>query len=148
MAAAFESLFRSGEVWELTAPEDRWGGYSNLMIPARDYINALRIRGKIQRAMDELLAKFDAIVTPTLNTESGSVEKPFTEWARGFVTSELGAAANVAGIPAITIPNGFGERGLPTGIEFTGRAFDENRILSIAKRYQDETDWHTKHPEI
>lgn len=148
MAAAFESFIKKGESWQLAAPEDRWGGYSNLMIPAKDYINALRIRGKIQRVIDELLSKYDAVVTPTLNTESGSIERPFSEWARGWVTSEIGSAANVAGLPAITIPNGFGERGLPTGLEFTGRAYDENRILSIARRYQEETDWHTKHPEI
>lgn len=148
MAAAFESFIKSGDVWMLAAPEDRWGGYSNLMIPAKDYINALRIRGKIQRVVDDVLSKYDAVVTPTLNTEAGSIERPFSQWARGWVSSEIGSAANVAGIPAITIPNGFGERGLPTGLEFTGRAFEENRILSIARRYQEQTDWHTKHPDV
>ena len=46
MSAAFESFISSGDVWELSAPEDRWGGYSNLVIPAKDYINSLRIRGE------------------------------------------------------------------------------------------------------
>jgi aspartyl-tRNA(Asn)/glutamyl-tRNA(Gln) amidotransferase subunit A len=146
MAAAFDQFLESDAVWKLTAPEDRWGGFSNLMIPAKDYIHALRIRGKIQRDIDATLAPFDAIVTPTLNTESGSIERPFSTWAQGFVCSELSGAANVAGLPGITVPNGFGPRGLPTGIEFTGRAFDENQILSIAKAYQQQTDWHTRHP--
>jgi len=148
MAAAFESFIRSGDVWQLSAPEDRWGGHSNLVIPAKDYINALRIRTKIQREMDRLMSPFDAIITPTLNTESGPITQRFSEWARGFVCSEIGGAANVAGLPAITVPNGFGERGLPTGIEFTGSALEENRILAIAGSYQSATDWHTKHPEI
>ena len=148
MAAAFEDFVRKGDVWQLTAPEDRWGGHSNLMIPAKDYINALRIRTKIQRVMDELLSRFDAIVTPTLNTESGPITQRFSEWARGFVCSEVGTAANVAGLPAITVPNGLGARGLPTGLEFTGRALDEHRILGMAVAYQTQTDWHTKHPLI
>ena len=146
MSAAFETFISSGDVWELTASEDRWGGFSNLVIPAKDYINALRIRSKIQHAMDGVLANYDAIVTPTLNTEAGSIAQRFSEWSRGFVCSELSGASNVAGLPGLTIPNGFGERGLPTGIEFTGRALDENTILAIACAYQKQTDWHTKHP--
>lgn len=148
MAAAFEGLISSGDVWELAAPEDHWGGYSNLLIPAKDYINALRIRGNIQRATDEMMARYDAIVTPTLNTESGPITQRFSEWSKGFVCSDLSGAANVAGLPGITVPNGFGERGLPTGLEFTGRAMNESVILSAAKAYQGLTDWHTKHPNL
>lgn len=148
MSAAFESFLSSGDVWELTAPEDRWGGFSNLVIPAKDYINAMRIRVKIQRAMNETMANFDAIVTPTLNTEAGPIVQRFTDWSRGFVSSELGSAANVCGLPALTVPNGFGARGLPTGVEFTGRAFDENTILAIGCAYQRETDWHKQFPNV
>ena len=148
MSALFESFMASEEVWELTAPEDRWGGFSNLFIPAKDYINALRIRVKIQRAMNEAMANYDAIVTPTLNTEAGPIVQRFSEWSRGFVSSELGSAANVCGLPALTVPNGLGERGLPTGIEFTGRVFDENTILAIGQAYQAETDWHKQFPNI
>lgn len=146
MSAAFEEFLISGDVWQLSAPEDRWGGYSNLLIPARDYINALRIRSKIQPKLDEALREFDAVVTPTLNTEAGPINQPFTEWSRGFVCSEIGGAANAAGIPAITVPNGFGARGLPSGLEFTGRAFQENKILAAASIYQNLTEWHRKLP--
>ena len=48
MAAAFEGLVTSGDVWEMTAPEDRYGAHASMMIPAKDYINAMRIRPKIQ----------------------------------------------------------------------------------------------------
>ena len=148
MGAAFEGFLTSGDVWELTAPEDRFGGFSNLVIPAKDYINALRIRGKIQRAMDELLSRFDAVVTPTLNTESGPITQKFAEWSKGFTSTELSGASNAIGLPGITVPNGFGARGLPTGIEFTGRAYNENTILAAARAYQQRTDWHTKTPKV
>ncbi|MBC8115185.1 MAG: amidase [Candidatus Saccharimonas sp.] len=148
MGAAFEGFMTSGDVWELTAPEDRFGGFSNLVIPAKDYINALRIRGKIQRAMDELLSRFDAVVTPTLNTESGPITQKFAEWSQGFTSTELSGASNAIGLPGITVPNGFGARGLPTGLEFTGRAYNENAILAAARVYQQRTDWHTKTPKV
>ena len=148
MGAAFEGFMTSGDVWELSAPEDRFGGFSNLVIPAKDYINALRIRGKIARAMDELLSRFDAIITPTLNTESGPIDQKFAEWSKGFTSTELSGASNAIGLPGITIPNGFGARGLPTALEFTGRAFNENTILAAARAYQQRTDWHTKTPKV
>lgn len=148
MGAAFGDFMTSGDVWELAAPEDRWGGFSNLVIPARDYINALRIRGRILKEVDAALKDFDAVVTPTLNTEAGPIKQKFAEWSRGYVSTNLSGAANAAGLPGITVPNGFGARGLPTGLEFTGKAGDENSILAAAVAYQQKTDWHTRTPKI
>ena len=146
MAAAFEGLVTSGDIWEMTAPEDRWGAHAALFIPAKDYINAQRIRRKIQQAVDALLAPFDALIAPTLATVAGPIDKPFSEYHRRWGSRELGGAENAADIPAITVPNGFGERGLPTGLKFVGRAFEENRLLAIAQRYQEQTDWHRRRP--
>lgn len=148
MGAAFGEFITSGDVWELTASEDRWGGFANLLVPARDYINALRIRGRIQKEVDAAIKDFDAIVTPTLNTEAGPITQNFTEWSRGFVSTNISGAANAAGLPGITIPNGLGARGLPTGLEFTGRAFSENSILEVAAAFQARTDWHKKTPTV
>jgi len=59
----------------------------------------------------------------------------------------IGALGNVAGLPAISVPSGFGERGLPTAIQFVGRAGTENAILAVAHAYQVRTDWHRERPE-
>jgi len=148
MSAAFEGLVSSGDVWELTAEEDRWGGHASLMIPAKDYINAMRIRTHIQKAMDEVLSKYDAVVTPTLATVAYPNAKPWSEYRRGFRGTHIGGAGNAAGIPAITVPNGFGDGHMPTGLQLVGRAFEENRLLAIAVAYQQKTDWHKKHPNL
>ena len=148
MGAAFEGLVTSGDVWELTAEEDRWGGHAALMIPAKDYINAMRIRIPIQKAMDDVLSRFDAIVTPTLATVAYPNAKPWREYRRGFRGTNIGGAGNAAGIPAITVPNGFGDSHMPTGLQFVGRAFEENRLLAIANVYQSKTDWHQQHPNV
>lgn len=151
MAAAFEGMVTSGDIWELSAPEDRVGAQAALLIPAKDYINAMRIRPFVQRAFDCILSNCDAIVTPTLASVAPPTAMSFREYHRGNnspALSDLGGGGNAAGIPAISVPNGFGERNLPTGLQFVGRAFEENKLLTLARRYQQATDWHEKHPEI
>lgn len=149
MAAAYEGLLTSGAVWEMTAPEDRIGAHAAMFIPAKDYINALRIRRHIQRAMDELLAPYDALLVPTRATVAIPLAGNFADYAgRWRAAVSIGGAENAAGIPAICIPNGFGEHNLPTGLQLVGRAFDENRLLAVAQHYQQQTDWHDKHPPL
>jgi aspartyl-tRNA(Asn)/glutamyl-tRNA(Gln) amidotransferase subunit A len=148
MAAAFEDLAKSGKVWEMTAEEDRWGLYSALTIPAKDYINSLRIRGIIQRELDAALAPFDAVISPTLPTVAYPIDQPWDEYRKGLAGSQIGVASNVAGIPAISIPNGFGEDNLPTGLQFVGRASSDQTLLDIAVAFQQATDWHERTPPM
>lgn len=148
MAAAFEDLAKSGKVWEMTADEDRWGLFSALTIPAKDYINAMRIRGIIQRELDATLAPFDAVVCPTLPTVAYPIDRAWDEYRKGTAGTQIGGASNVAGVPAISVLNGFGEEGLPTAIQFCGRAFSDNRLLAIAAAYQHETTWHRQLPKF
>jgi Asp-tRNA(Asn)/Glu-tRNA(Gln) amidotransferase A subunit family amidase len=146
MAAAFEGLVADGRIWEMTAPEDRIGVHASLAIPAKDYINAQRIRRKIQQAIDALLAPFDALAAPALSTVAGPIAVNFRDYHQKWSGKTSGGAENASGIPAISVPNGFGERGLPTGLKFVGRAFEENRLLAIAAAYQELTDWHERRP--
>ena len=148
MAAAFEGLIVNAQVWELTAPECRPGAHAAQFIPARDYINALRIRRHIQRAIDQLLRPYDAIITPTMAAVAPPLDRPFREYYGDFKSTDIGGAGNAAGIPAISIPNGFGERHLPTGVQLVGRAFGENNLLAVARAYQAATDWHKQFPQI
>lgn len=148
IAAAFEGMVTSGEVWELTAPEDHYGAHAGQMIPAVDYINALRIRShRMQPVLDELIAPCDAVVAPGRATPAYSASEPFRKSSRGFSVGTFDGGANACGLPAITVPNGVGENNLPTGLQFTGRAFGEAKLLSIAAAYQQRTEWHRQHPE-
>lgn len=148
-AAAFEGLITTGDIWEMTAEEDHWGIHASMVIPAKDYINAMRIRSKMQRAIDDFMKPFDAVVTPTLATTAYPNDRPWGEHRRGFRSSpitNLGGAGAATGIPALSIPNGLGEGGMPTGLQLAGRAFSENRLIEIADRYQEATDFHKATP--
>jgi Asp-tRNA(Asn)/Glu-tRNA(Gln) amidotransferase A subunit family amidase len=55
---------------------------------------------------------------------------------------------NLTGHPQVVLPNGFRKDGTPTSITFTGRLFDEGRLLALAKAYQDATGFHLRHPKL
>jgi aspartyl-tRNA(Asn)/glutamyl-tRNA(Gln) amidotransferase subunit A len=145
--SAFEEFITSGDCAGLTAPEDRVGLYHGLTLPAVDYLRALRIRRVGSRQMDALLAGYDAIVAPTLPYVATPIDANFATWFGRDRGPNLGAAGNLCGLPSITVPNGFGERGLPTAFEFMGRVYAEDVILAAASAYQARTDWHTHHPD-
>lgn len=147
-ASAFEEFIVSGQSQELTAPEDRVGLHHALALPAVDYLRALRIRRKAMRALDQTLNGFDAIVAPTMPYVAIPLTDRFDTWFGRERGPSLGAAGNLCGVPSITVMNGLGARGLPTGLEFMGRAGSERTIIDLAETYQSATDWHTRLPDL
>lgn len=146
-AAALERVVDGGGVEDLTAPADRVGGYANQAVLAKDYLNAMRVRRKVKRALDELLEPFDALLTPSQATVAIPTDTTFEEYREPYEIPPVGAAANLAGLPGAAVPSGFGERGLPTGVTFTGRAFDDLSVLDVAQAYQRRTD-HVEYADL
>jgi aspartyl-tRNA(Asn)/glutamyl-tRNA(Gln) amidotransferase subunit A len=142
-ASAFEPLFESGRITELTAPEDRIGGYAGQMVLAKDYIRTLRVRRPAAAALDALLGGVDAIVAPTLPTVAWPIDAAFDKVYPDYPGgTNIGGAANLAGVPGLFLMNGIGEGGLPTSLQLTGRALSEGVLLSIGRRYQQRTNFH------
>ena len=125
-ASAFEPLFESGRITELTAPEDRIGGYAGQVVLAKDYIRALRLRRPAAAALDRLLARVDAVAAPTLPTVAWPIDatfdKVYPDYSGG---ANISGPANLCGIPGLFLMNGTGEGGLPTSLQLTGRALGE-----------------------
>lgn len=139
-SAAFDQFLTAGRAADLTAPECRVKPYGYETVSARDYLRAMRIRRRISAAMAELTAGYDALVSPTLPVVATPLDQPFAAGgARRGVP--ITSAANLAGLPAVSVPNGFGERGLPTALQFTGRAWSEARLLTFAAAYQERDPW-------
>ena len=146
-ASAFEPLFESGRITELTAPEDRLGGYPGQVVLAKDYLRALRMRRPAARALDTLLAGVDALAAPTLPTVAWPLDAAFDKVYPDFPGgSSIGGAANLCGVPGLFLMNGTGERGLPTSLQLTGRALGEEALLAIGIRYQERTGFHRMRP--
>jgi len=116
------------------------------VVLARDYIKALRLRGIVAKAIDEAMSSYDAIVAPTRRSVASPIDQEFRRANLGTTRDIMGAVGNSVGLPSISVPNGFTEGGLPTGIQFMGKVYDENTILAVARTYQSITDWHKRHP--
>jgi aspartyl-tRNA(Asn)/glutamyl-tRNA(Gln) amidotransferase subunit A len=146
-ASAFRDLIESGRAKELKVPNDRWGGYAASMVLAVDYIQALRLRAPMKKALDALYAKFDALVSPTRATVAYPIGPDFEKAYPGIGGGPaVIPAGNLVGQPALSVPNGFGENGLPTAFQFTGRAFSDETLVALGIAYQSRTEWHTKRP--
>lgn len=145
IAAAFEEMEASGDVLTLTAPEDRIGGFSDQAVLATEYIRAQRIRGRLCREFDAFLAPFDAVFTVPTAGLAPAADGPFDD---DFHVKGLGGAGNVCGTPALVMPTGLSQNGLPTSIQLDGRAYSENRLLAVALAFQEATDWHQARPRL
>jgi len=148
-AAAFLDLIESGRVKELKCPSDRRGGYAGTLIPAVDYLQAMRLRRPMKRAVAALYEKFDAVVAPTRATVAYPADQNFENVYPGVGGGPpLIPAGNLCGLPALALPNGLGENGLPTSIAFMGAPFSEATLVQLGHAYQQRTDWHLKRPPV
>jgi aspartyl-tRNA(Asn)/glutamyl-tRNA(Gln) amidotransferase subunit A len=145
-ASAFEDMIESGAIAGLTAPEDRFTAYARDAILAKDYIRALRLRALVVREADRVLSSLDALVAPGRQAVASPLDREFRSAARGNVPDVMGAIGNAAGLPAIAVPNGLSPAGLPTSLQFMGRAWEENTILAAARAWQGFTGYHLHHP--
>ena len=147
-ASAFDEFIESGGVAGLTAPEDHFMPYARDAVLAKDYVKATRVRGVMAREIDRIFERFDVLVAPGRLTVATPLDQEFRGGMRGTSRDIMGAVGNGAGLPGLIVPNGFGERGLPTSLQLMGRAWEENTLLAAGRAIQARTDWHTKHPAL
>jgi aspartyl-tRNA(Asn)/glutamyl-tRNA(Gln) amidotransferase subunit A len=147
-ASAFRDLIESGRVGELASAEGRIGGYSASLVTAVDYLHAMRLRVPMRRAWGEFFRNYDVLVAPSRATVAYPVDKTFDQAYPGIGASSPIGASNLVGVPAVSVPNGFGQAGLPTGIQFLGAAWDELTLVELADKYQRVTDWHKRRPDL
>src|ERR687886_163404 len=145
-ASAFRELIESGRVAELASPEGRVGGFAASLVTAVDYLHAMRLRAPMRRAWAEMFKKVDVLAAPSRATVSYPVDKTFDKAYPGIGGASPIGASNLVGVPAVSVPNGFGQAGLPTGIQLVGPAWGEAELLELAFAYQAETDWHKRRP--
>ena len=145
-ASAFRELIESGRVSELASPEGRVGGFAASLVTAVDYLHAMRLRAPMRRAWAEMFKKVDVLAAPSRATVSYPVDKTFDKAYPGIGAASPIGASNLVGVPAVSVPNGLGQNGLPTGIQLVGPVWAERELLELAHAYQSETDWHTRRP--
>ncbi len=110
------------------------------------YLKAQKVRRLIR---DDFLAAFeevDVILGPTSPTVAFNLGERSDDPVKMYLSDIYTIAVNLAGLPGMSLPAGFAH-GRPVGLQLIGTHFDEARLLNMAHRYQQVTDWHTRVPE-
>ena len=133
---------RPQEFGQIVRGRFRIGG----LMSASDYLQAQRVRTWARRDFAEVMQTVDFLVTPTMTQPAPAFEgyDPIST-ARG---KSFTAPFNVTGLPAISVPCGFTESGLPIGMQIAGKPFDEPGVIQAAYTYQQYAGWHEVKPTI
>ncbi len=126
---------------------------AGLFISAADYLRGQQARAVFNRQARRLLEQVDLLAGPAVPVTAPLLLAPTVE----IGGRQVGATAaltqysrpyNITGFPAISVPCGFSQAGLPMGLQLAGRPFDELTVLRAAYAYQQATQWHTRRPPL
>jgi aspartyl-tRNA(Asn)/glutamyl-tRNA(Gln) amidotransferase subunit A len=110
------------------------------------YVRSLKVRRRIADDFARAFEEVDVIASPTSPSVAWSLGDKADDPVAMYLSDVYTVTANVAGLPAISVPCGFGKGGLPVGLQLTGKHFDEKTLLAAAADYQSVTGWHTRKP--
>jgi aspartyl-tRNA(Asn)/glutamyl-tRNA(Gln) amidotransferase subunit A len=95
------------------------------------YLRAQKVRALIRRDFLQAFAEVDAVIGPTSPTTAFKLGEKLDDPLAMYLNDVYTVPANLAGLPGLSVPCGFDSRGLPIGLQLTGRAFDEETILRL-----------------
>lgn len=167
-ATIFRPLIESGKIQELVDENQKIGLISALSIPAADYLDACRVRAKIQVEVGRMFEVFDALVSPTRTTLASPIGQDFggppaprpgaappepSEAERRAAASRANksnviASTNLCGLPATSVPCGFAKDNRPIGVQFVADTMRDDVGLDIAAAFQAVTEFHLKRPAL
>ena len=110
------------------------------------YLQAQKIRRLIARDFEAAFSRVDFICGPTAPTTAFELGARTDDPVQMYLGDVFTIPAPLAGLPALSIPCGFDEKGLPVGLQLTGRHFSEALLLGVAHAYQQASDWHRRVP--
>jgi aspartyl-tRNA(Asn)/glutamyl-tRNA(Gln) amidotransferase subunit A len=111
------------------------------------YVKAQQVRSLIRQDYDAAFARVDAIAVPTSPTPAFPLGERTADPIRMYLADVFTVGANLAGLPAISVPCGF-SGALPVGLQLVGRAMQDATVLRIADAYERVTPWSSRAPEI
>ena len=112
------------------------------------YLKAQKVRTLMKNDFEKAFASCDLLATPVSPTAAFKAGEKLDDPLQMYLSDIFTISANLAGVPAISIPCGFTSEGLPIGLQLIGRHFDEGTLLRAAYAYERSTDWHHRKPSI
>jgi aspartyl-tRNA(Asn)/glutamyl-tRNA(Gln) amidotransferase subunit A len=112
------------------------------------YLKAQQVRTLLRQDYERAFGAVDVIAMPTTPTPAFRIGEKADDPLQMYLADVFTVSANLAGLPAISLPCGLSAERLPIGFQFTGRMFDEATLLRAADAFQRHTDWHTAAPPL
>jgi len=112
------------------------------------YLKGQKARTLIKQDFDEAYKKCDLMVSPIAPVPAFKLGEKLDDPLQMYLSDIFTLSANLAGIPAMSIPCGQSKDNLPIGLQLMGKHFDEATLLNVAHQYQQTTDHHLKHPTL
>jgi aspartyl-tRNA(Asn)/glutamyl-tRNA(Gln) amidotransferase subunit A len=110
------------------------------------YLKAQRVRRLVSDDFQQAFANVDVILAPATPTPAFKLGEKTKDPVSMYLNDIFTIPANLAGLPAISIPAGFINQ-LPVGVQLIANHFAEAKLLNVAHQFQQHTDWHNKVPE-
>jgi aspartyl-tRNA(Asn)/glutamyl-tRNA(Gln) amidotransferase subunit A len=111
------------------------------------YLQAQKVRRLIARDFTKAFERCDVIFGPTAPTTAFAIGEKADDPVQMYLNDIFTIPAPLAGLPGLSVPCGFDGKGLPVGLQMMGPHFSDARLLGIAHRYQQATDWHRRAPD-
>lgn len=108
------------------------------------YNKALKVRRLIKDSFDSAFSKYDMIISPVAPTVAYKIGENSSDPLKMYLGDVYTVSINLAGIPAVSVPCGFGANGMPVGMQLIGNSFDEPKLVRAAYAFQQATDFHLK----
>ncbi|HEX5608294.1 MAG TPA: Asp-tRNA(Asn)/Glu-tRNA(Gln) amidotransferase subunit GatA [Candidatus Binatia bacterium] len=112
------------------------------------YLKAQKVRTLIKQDFDVAFKRCDLIATPTAPTTAFRLGEKIKDPLQMYLSDVCTISVNLAGLPAVSLPCGFDQEGMPIGMQLIGKHFDEATILRVAHHYEQSTPWHKRKPKL
>ena len=112
------------------------------------YLQALKLRRRIAEEFAHCFEQVDVIAGPVAPATAWKLGERSDDPVSNYLADVYTLPASLAGLPGLSMPAGFGADGMPVGLQLIGNHFTEARLLAVAHRYQQATDWHLRLPEV
>ncbi|MBK8016326.1 MAG: Asp-tRNA(Asn)/Glu-tRNA(Gln) amidotransferase subunit GatA [Betaproteobacteria bacterium] len=110
------------------------------------YLKAQKVRRLIADEFQRAFAQCDVIAGPVTTSVAFGFGEKAADPVSMYLADLYTVPGSLAGIPSMSIPCGFGDKGRPVGLQLMANYFDEARMLGVAHQYQCATDWHRRVP--
>jgi aspartyl-tRNA(Asn)/glutamyl-tRNA(Gln) amidotransferase subunit A len=112
------------------------------------YLKGMKVRTLIKQGFDEAFKRCDVILMPTAPTPAFKLGEKLSDPLQMYLSDIYTISANLAGVPAVSLPCGFSAEGLPIGAQLLAAPFKEDVLLRVAHAYEQATEWHSRKPVV